>query len=467
MNKIIGTAVPLSALWSRRQDLLSEDGTTAVGIAFIDWLHKTGQSGWLLLPLSETHLEPGSTKVHVPSPYKGYGVGLNPAYLPSSMKDLCPTPAEERRFRKENAGWIDDYALFCALRDHFGTDDWRQWDRDIRGRKPKAIKSWSERLESSVKQHLYTQWRLDNAFRGLRERAKTSGVLLFGDLPFYIPFRSPLVWANPDCFDLRADGGMNRVSGLPDGPRAHYGRQVWGHPLYRWGNTQDNSRIFGLWKMRLRYFAGFYDMMRLDHAKGFFHYGSMGVRKRSKDRLLEGPGAKMLERIIAYSRKRGLELFAEDSGDRLKELRETLWKLNVPGIRILRWAYNEKRKSLEHDYSDVRNYPEDAFALSHTHDTVTLTTYVKSLTAAERRHLAEHVGVAYTRKTRLFVMRLIGALIASPARRVIIPIQDWLFSENRINVPGTEKPVGDPNWRYRTEVPIEKLPDVGGAPKFD
>jgi 4-alpha-glucanotransferase len=174
----------------------------------------------------------------------------------------------------------------------------------------------------------------------------------------------------------------------------------------------------------------------------------------------------VLADIISYSRNHGLELFAEDSGDRLEELRETLKEFDVPGIRIFRWAYNEKRKHLERDYSETNNYPTNCFAFTTTHDTVPLKKYLKSLTADERAHLCIHTGIENTRKNDLLIDRIIGTLIASPADRILVPIQDWLKVETRINVPGTEKKRNDPNWRYRIEEPVERLPDIGLIPKF-
>jgi len=465
--KIIGTALPLSALRSKKADLKDKpNGTVEDGLLFLDWLERTGQSAWQLLPLSETHLEPDSKSIHVPSPYKGYGIGLDPRYLPEDMRGIDPSPDEERVFRRENSEWLTDYALFCALRDKFGTDDWSVWPAAIRNHKPEAVNEWRRKLNGQVTEKIREQWRLHLAFSELKTRAQRAGIYLYGDLPFYLPFRGPLVWAHRDCFDILKTGKMSWVSGIPDGPQSHYGRQVWGHPLYRWKGPGQTRRILKLWRMRVAYYARFYDAMRLDHAKGFFNFGAMSAENKKLDNIRIGPGRMALEDIIDYSRDRGLELFAEDSGDRLEELRAALHEFGVPGIRILRWAYNEKKKHLERDYSDVGNYPRNCYAFSSTHDTVPLAAYLKALTPNERAHLCIHVGVENTRSDGLLIDRLIGALVSSSAGRVIIPLQDWLHSKDRINVPGTEKRKGDPNWRYRIGVPVERLPDIGLKPRF-
>ncbi|MFA6603354.1 MAG: 4-alpha-glucanotransferase [Patescibacteria group bacterium] len=458
MSKIVGTAAPLSCLWeSGGRSKKPEAGTTAAGIVFLGWLKATGQKAWQLLPLSETHLEPGSRVKRASSPYQGYGIGFGTRYLPPAGRRLRPTRRQWSVFVRENRGWLDDYSLFAALAAHFGTDDWTVWEAAIRDREPQAMRRWRRRLDASWRREALTQWRLRTAFLGLRAAASAAGVELIGDLPFYLPNRSPLVWAHRECFDLDRNGRSRAVSGVPDGPRSHFGRQVWGHPLYDWRRP---ARVLRLWRLRLDFYAGFYDLLRLDHAKGFFNFGAMDPIDPSRDAIRTGPGMAALRRVIASARGLKLGLFAEDAGDRLRGLRRTLRQLKIPGIRQLRFAYNEKRRRLERNYADVAAYPENCLVYTSTHDTETLVGYLRLLTAAERRLLCAHVGVPSSADHRIMARRLIGALVASPARRVIVPVQDWLGSTRRINIPGTEKPTADPNWRYRLERPIKKMPSL-------
>ena len=465
MSKIVGTAAPLSCLRDPgARSRSGGSGTTAAGAAFIEWLRATGQGAWQLLPLSETHLEPGSSVKRVPSPYKGYGIGFSVRYLPPAFRHREPTRRQLADFIRGNRSWLDDYSFFAALTSHFGTDDWTRWEPGIRDRAPRALRSWREGLTAGCRREAVTQWRLREAFVGLRSAAAAAGVEIIGDLPFYLPLQSPLVWAHRECFDLDDHGRPRSVSGVPDGPRAHFGRQVWGHPLYRW---RDPERVLRLWRLRLDFCAGFYDLMRLDHAKGFFNYGAMDPSDPSRDTVRSGPGASALTAVVSHARRRGLLLFAEDAGDRLEGLRRSLRRLKVPGIRQLRFAYNEKRKRVEPAYADVAGYPENCLAFTSTHDTETLVGYLKLLKVAELRLLSDHVGVQPAADPKIMARRLIAATVASPAGRVIVPIQDWLGSTKRINVPGTERPVADPNWRYRLEMPIKKLPrlDWLGSPR--
>ncbi len=216
-------------------------------------------------------------------------------------------------------------------------------------------------------------------------------------------------------------------------------------------------------KCRLDYTSQLFDIVRLDHAKGFFSYGSMHTTNPKLDTIEKGPGVKMLKKIITYSRKIGLELFAEDSGDRLKKLRNVLRSFNVPGIQILRFAYNDKRKKITKRYANMSKYSTGTFAQSTTHDTETLLGYLNILSLAEKKLLSKHCNVKFDADNKIFAIRLRDALIRSPAQTVIIPIQDWLLTTNRINIPGTEKMVKDTNWQYRVSVSIENLPSVRHA----
>jgi 4-alpha-glucanotransferase len=134
----------------------------------------------------------------------------------------------------------------------------------------------------------------------------------------------------------------------------------------------------------------------------------------------------------------------------------------VAGVRIVRFAYNEKQKRIVPRYADVNKYPGHVVAYPSTHDTESLVGYLKKLSAAERRLVSQRIGVEYSTDVKELAKRFIQSLLASKSHCVIVPLRDWLGSSARINVPGTEKPIGDRNWRYKTEIPIEEFPDLKG-----
>ncbi len=460
-KKIIGTLVPLSALQSLNSNK-KDQGTFETGLVFLDWLHKTGQNAWQILPLHQTQLEKNSTTKRVPSPYKGYGVGLDPRYLPKKTEETKGTNETQvaeglRNFVENNKDWIYDYALFCALTAHFGTDDWREWGEGLRTRKVEEIEKWRKKLSTETDKEIVTQWQLHNSYGELRKKARKLDVLLIGDLPFYVSIRSPLAWVYQDIFQLENDGSMRYVSGIPDTSAAHFGRQVWGHPLYNW-NIKHKKRTMMFWQLRLKYLSLLFDSIRFDHAKGFFNYGKMDLMNQDKDVYIDGPGHVVFEEIMRHGKKCGLSIFAEDSGENLGALRVSLNKLKTPGIKIFRFALNEKKKKLNKEYADLSNYPKNTVVYTTTHDTESLILYLSLLTAFQKKQLAEFTNIVYTANDDEFASLLRSAIIQSAAFTIIVPIQDWLLITDRINIPGTEKEVDDPNWRYILKTPVEKLP---------
>lgn len=460
MKKTIGTFVPLTAL--RTNTAPGETGTFAAGLAFLDWLEKTGQTAWQMLPLHEMHLEPGSTTVHVPSPYKGYGVGLDPKLFSFHMSVPNPSSDDIDEFLSLHKAWLPDYCLFVVLRDRLKTDRWTSWPHDILTRSPSSITNVKRALDADIRRVLTAQWKLHQQFHELRDKAHRLGIALVGDLPFYIPLQSPLVWSKQQIFCIEDNGQLLRVSGIPDGPFSHFGRQIWGHPLYRWDRPDRAASITSLWKTRLAYAASLFDLIRLDHARGFYLYGSIDHNNADRDAFLVGPGMTLLSEIVSFTRSIGLDLFVEDSGDRTTDLRRDLTQLGIPGMKIFRYALTTRGEERYFpQYAEPHLYPKNSVAVTTTHDTETLVGYLATLTTKQKQKLSRGAKVAYTVDDRDLAVHLRHALIDSPAETVLIPIQDWLLSAERINVPGTEKEINDPNWRYVLATPVEDLPVDG------
>lgn len=450
-KKIIATLVPLSSLSSSKLSA-KDQGTFAAGLPFLDWLERTHQNGWVMLPLNGTQLVSGSKKVHVPSPYKGYGIGLDPRYLSSSDKEC------DSNFLVENGYWLDDYALFCALRDKFGTDDWREWPDEVKKYSPIGIKKWTKKLRKEIDFYKNEQCLLHTAFAKLKSKAKKNNIYLIGDIAYYMSLKSPLVWSNQDLFELGSEGELNDVSGILWG---HFDRQVWGHPLYKWGGRKQQKRVLKLWKLRLRYHSVLYDIVRIDHVKAFYKFGVLNINDRQKDGYKIGPGEKVVGELVDYSNKIGLKIFVEDSGHfKLDALIESQKKHSLASMRIYRFAYNEKTKLIIEGNADIGKYPKNTVVYTTTHDTETLVGYFSKLGKGVKKLLAEHAGTIYTSEDREFAKNIRDVVIASAARIVIVPIQDWLLIKDRINVPGTEKEIGDTNWSFKLKIPVEELPFI-------
>lgn len=457
MQKIIGTLVPMSALFSSVLPKYDK-GTFATGLIFLDWLKKTNQSAWQVLPLYETQLELGSQTKHIPSPYKSYGIGLAPKYLHTFFADVYPTEEEKHNFISENHEWIHDYVLFCALRDYFKTDDWRVWDDGLRSRNPKTLTEWSELLSKKIDTYIITQWRLHTSYAKLRSKAKKLGIILIGDISFYVSLQSPLVWANQDIFQIKKDGNMSYVSGAPGGAKSLFGRQIWGHPLYNWENKNCHKAITAFWKMRLAHISKLFDFVRFDYAKGFFQHDAIDIKNPNGDTYKKGPGSIFFKELILFNNQNGVTSFAEDCGRNLEQLQLSMKKLHIPGVKIFRFGFDEKKGKINEEYIRPAMYQANSVAYTTMHDTETLLGFLHSISNKQKQTLAERAHVSYDSNDTLFAKKLRNAVIASPANVVIVPIQDWLLTTDRINVPGTELAVNDPNWHYRLKTPIEELP---------
>ncbi|MDP2630544.1 MAG: 4-alpha-glucanotransferase [Candidatus Uhrbacteria bacterium] len=453
-KKIIGTLLPLSALKSDRLPPgRGGCGTFAMGEVFLRWLGKTEQQAWQLLPLHETHYVSGSRTRHAASPYRGYGVGIDPRYvaegrLPKrravALDEFCDTHKE----------WLTTYALFCTLRDSFGTDDWRLWPAPLRDRDPAALDLWTRKLHDGIEKYKKNQYVLHASFDALRKKAANLGITLIGDLSFYLPLQSPLVWQYADAFEMKPGRAVRFVSGLPDGLRAHYGRQLWGHPLYAWSSRPH--RINALWRFRLRYLGSLYDMIRVDHAQGFYRYGRMDSEQANNDMLKYGPGTTALSPLLSYSAQNGITLFAEDAGHRIPALKQTLAKHQVPGIRIARFLYNEKLKKISAYHGDFDAFPIRTVCYTSTHDTEPLLAYVRTLSVKEKRDLSAYLLLDSYHTDRAFACALRNKAICSPAQMTLVQFQDWFLRTERMNIPGTEG-LHEKNWRYRIHIPVERL----------
>ena len=451
-KKRIGTVLPMTSLVSKKSD----DGTFAAGEVFIDWLAKTKQNAWQVLPLHQTQLEKGSSTKHIPSPYKGYGIGLDPRFLSSDADQ--PSTKQLSNFIKNNHYWLEEYTLFCALRDEFKTDDWRQWPTDIKKRNKNSVKKWQKKLTLQINTHIRIQAQLHICYGQLQKKAAANEILLIGDLPLYLSFNSPLVWQYQSLFEINLDGKMQRTSGTPVSPKSHFKRQIWGHPLYKWQDKNLDSEIEKLFKIRLKYLAHLFDWVRLDHAKGLFVYASMDLTSKKNDQYFAGPGRNFLKKIIDFTHQQNLSIYAEDTGDNLKELRECLRLHQTPGIKIFRYAYDEKKKIYTDQYLEIDRYQPNTFAYTTTHDTETLMGYLQRLSSDEVDALIKKLDINKTTNLKKIAKQIKNKIINSPAKMVLITLQDWLYTTERINMPGTEEEINDQNWRYQMNIPIEDLP---------
>ena len=251
----IGTFLPLTSL----KNLTAQ-------VNFLRWLKKTHQNAWLMAPLSDP----------IDKPYKNYGIGYSRIFLENQLGDQESDDKvnllDRQEFFSHHRSWLNDYTLHQALSEYFGSDKWWTWPAELHFRQPAALEEWRLRLQNRISFFLDQQYQLANHFAILKAEATNREISLIGDLPFYVAQESPLVWANQDCFLLRKNGDLKMVSGVPSLPDEPFAAQYWGHPLYNWQEA-SLEKIIALFNLRLDFLVSIFDLVRVDHANGFFVTG--------------------------------------------------------------------------------------------------------------------------------------------------------------------------------------------------
>jgi 4-alpha-glucanotransferase len=414
---------------------------------FIAWLKKTGQQGWQMLPVSDP----------LSFPYRGMGIGLASYFYDNRM------PKEQRvyllsrsDFVEANRVWLDDFALFKALEEHFGTNQWWRWSEAVARYEQTALTLWRKKLRERIEIFTDEQFFLTNQMLHLKQAASQQGIKLIADLPFYVAKESPLVWAHQECFILARDGSLPLQSGVPKNKDEPFNEQFWGHPLYNWQET-DNNLMVDIFYQRLKFLAYFYDLVRLDHVNGFFRYGMMSLEHPSWSRKVDGPGGAVLLALLEKISNLGLGVYFEDTASESMRLEQFMKDTKMTGVGVLTLMYNVENndEKLAMKIPDgrlkMKNLGGNKVVFSSTHDTPPLITWVKSLppTIKKRVMLLNDCEGGLT--DRSFALALRTKLLETKARLIVIPWQDWLLDNFRFNVPGREDLV---NWNYK--VLIEK-----------
>lgn len=446
MPRILGTFLPLNSLWSREFG----NDRFAAGKIFIDWLCQTGQNVWQMLPLSANTWH--GNEPYLLSPYFGYGVGLNPFYLYGGEKKL-DFPKASKEFVEENEYWLSDYANFLALAEKFGSDFWPKWPAELQNCQGQAVKDFSQKNSTRINYIIDQQTYLQAKFSDLKAYASDKKVELWGDMPFYLPLNSPLVWANQEAFHVVWTGDVKYVSGVP--AEKYFPRQLWGHPLYYWDDATRTEAILNTWSVRLKFLSELYTTVRLDHAIGFYHYGKLDPNGSAKDIVATGPGDRILDRVIKLCSQNGLKFIIEDiSAFDLKELHKTMQRFDLPGMSVLTMSLTKNSTKVEKSFFDVAKYDQNHIFYTSTHDVLPLVPFLNQLTISQKKSLAAELDVRFEEKVQTLALLVRNKLVVK-SKILIVPIQDWLLRTERINVPGT---VGKNNWNYRISVPVEDLP---------
>ena len=227
-----------------------------------------------------------------------------------------------------------------------GTDFWPDWPLELQVWDSVAVKNFSKDNPSRIDYFVNQQAFLHKKFSELKAYAEDKKIELWGDLPFYLPINSPLVWKNRGCFLIDDKGMFSYISGAKAGK--HFGRQEWGHPLYRWDKEIELKQVIDFWKIRLDYISNLFDFVRLDSAIRFFIYAELNVSNHDLDHICFGPGEKIFEPVVSYAREKGVEVFAEDiSGFDMRALHHSMKHLEVAGVSVFTMALSSLEKEID------------------------------------------------------------------------------------------------------------------------
>ena len=478
MKRSAGILLPISSLPSK----YGIGCFDKAAYAFVDFLKDAGQSYWQILPLGQTS--------YGDSPYQSFSTFAGNPYFISLdalcdeqllTKEECEAAAlpdtdcidysrlyETRysllrkaynRMGNDNAvpeftasqPWLEDYALFMALKDYFGGISWDNWTEDIRLRKEDALKHWKERLAKEIGFYQFLQYQFFRQWNNLKAYANANGIRIIGDIPIYVAFDSADAWANPELFQLDEMGLPKAVAGCPPDGFAADG-QLWGNPLYDWEYHKETG--FKWWIERLRQCFAMYDVVRIDHFRGFDEYYAIpyGDKTAKNGHWEQGPGMELFHAVEATLGKR--EVIAEDLGFMTDSVRQLVKDSGFPNMKVLEFAFDSRDTGSRNDYLP-HNYNENCVAYTGTHDNQTIFSWFQTITDEERSMAREYLCDEFTPDEKLH-RAFISLIMRSSAKLCIIPMQDWLGldDKSRINVPST---VGT-NWKWRL-LPTD-LPDT-------
>lgn len=439
---------------------------------FVDQLKAGGQKNWQILPLGPTGY--GDSPYQSFSTFAGnpYFIGLETlikeGLLTREECDACDfgdnaefidyekiyfsrfkilrkaferfVPDEEfETFAEENKAWLEDYALYMAIKNSLGGISWSQWPAELKRRVPEAMEEKKKELEEEIQFIRFQQYEFTKQWTRLKKYANDQGIRIIGDIPIYVAFDSADAWANPQLFQFDEECTPIAVAGCPPDAFAATG-QLWGNPLYDWEYHEKTG--FAWWIQRLEYCYKLYDVVRVDHFRGFDEYYAIpyGDKTAENGKWRKGPG---LELFKAVKKAMGeMSIIAEDLGYLTDSVRQLVKDTGYPGMKVLQFAFDSREES---DYLP-HNYEHNCVVYTGTHDNNTILGWLDEM-APEDRLLAErYLDNRYTRKEDM-PWDFIRLAMASVADLAITPIQEFLClgGEARINRPST---LGT-NWKWR------------------
>ena len=358
-------------------------------------------------------------------------------------------PDDYYAFTLTNESWLNDYALYMALKTANGMKSWAEWPREYRLRDAGALAEFAAGQEEEIGFWKFLQYEFAVQWKKVKDYANEKGIKILGDIPIYVSADSVDAWVGGELFELDAQGGFARVAGCPPDYFSADG-QLWGNPLYNWPYHKQTG--YAWWVRRVRHALGIYDLLRIDHFRGFDTYWAIpaGSSTARTGKWENGPGMDLFRALEAALGK--LPIIAEDLGDLVPSVRKLLADSTFPGMKVLQFAFGGgDNEYLPH------NHVKNSVVYPGTHDNTTLTDWwVNTATAKEKANAAAYLHLTPCKPTAKEVAAvrtdaartaLLRAALGSVADRAIIPMADWLGlgAEAHLNTPGK---LGG-NWAWR------------------
>ena len=450
---------------------------------FVDFLHDAGQTWWQILPVGPTSY--GDSPYQSPSAYAGnpyfidldllvqdglltkkeinaLSFGDDPGHidygllyenrlplLKKAMERGWDGAAEEiERFRSANAFWLEDYAMFMAIKRANGMKPWLEWeDEGLHMHRQDAIDRIRPELEEDIWLFIFTQYLFFKQWAKLREYAHEKGVMIMGDMALYVALDSADVWSSPENFLLDEKNVPVDVAGVPPDYFTADG-QLWGNPLYNYGRMEQDG--YGWWIRRIGGAAQLYDAIRIDHFRGLANFWAVpfGEATARNGRWVQGPGMRLISALKGWFTD--VQFIAEDLGFPTPEVAQLLYESGFPGMKVLEFAFDSKEESsyLPH------TYPRNCICYTGTHDNDTVLGWKKTASRDDLKKAKAYLGI---NDEEGFVRGMIRGGMESVADLFIAQMQDYLElgAEARINTPGA--PSGNWCWRMLPGMTTRKL----------
>lgn len=439
---------------------------------FVDFLVKGGQKYWQILPICPTSYGDSpyqSFSSFAGNPYfidleylckdklltkkecESFQWGSNPKYVDYGImyesryallrkvyaRFTKKEPQDFEKFCENEKQWLDDYALFMALKDANGGQAWSNWDKSLRLREKKAMEEATEKYSEEIRFYKMLQYLFYQQWNALKTYANEAGIEIIGDVPIYVAGDSADVWANPDQFYLDENLEPIEVAGCPPDAFSDDG-QLWGNPLFRWDVMKKDGYTW--WTRRIKAMSELYDIIRIDHFRGFDSFYAIPAKDDTakNGQWKQGPG---MDLFCELEKKLGkLPIIVEDLGFLTPSVHKLLKDSGFPGMKVIQFAFDSREES---DYLP-HTYTNHCVVYTGTHDNDTVMGWMKTAPKASVKYAKEYLNLTKEEGYNWGMMRAAWSSVADMA---IVPMQDilGLGSEARINTPST---LGN-NWKWR------------------